>query len=153
MNNNTEALPDLQNDSDTRGVVINKTGVTGFKLPIFFQGKEVVATLGAYVSLPHILRGANFSRFLLVCSRLLAKAHVTPSLLKHVLMDLRDQMDSEDAYIDIEFDYLVEKFSPVTNIGGGYQSYKLGFISFLKKVDGVDQISIIRKFEVQGSTY
>lgn len=141
-------LPDIQNTKDLRGININKTGVTKFKLPIIFEGKEVVATVSAYVGLPHVLRGANFSRFLQVCTENLSNQVITPELLRMTLSELKNRMQSEDAYIDLEFEILLEREAPVSK-HVGYNSYNLGFIGLLKKGESV----IVRRFEVLGSSY
>jgi len=141
MNSN---LPDVQNRPDSRGISLDRVGVNKFYLPIIFEGQERVAGVSAYVSLPHTARGANFSRFIITTTKYFSNKEINSYIISEALCELKEVMKSEDAYIDLEFDYLVEKESPVTKIKGGYQNYKLGFIGLLKD----EKTTIIKRFEV-----
>jgi GTP cyclohydrolase I len=137
-------LPDVQNRVDTRGIAIDKVGVSKFFLPAIYENQKRVMGVSAYVSLPHISRGANFSRFIITATKHFSNKEINSQTIVAMLQDLKEVMQSEDAYVDLDFDYLMEKKSPVTKIGGGYQNYKLGFIGLLK--DG--KATVIRRFEI-----
>lgn len=137
-------LPDVQNRPDERGLAIDRVGVNKFFLPIVFEEQERIAGVSAYVSLPHTTRGANFSRFVITATKHFSNKKINSQVITEMLRELKKVMKSEDAYVDLEFDYLIEKESPVTKIKGGYQSYKLGFIGLLKE----DKVTIIRRFEI-----
>ena len=138
-------LPDVQNRLDHRGLAIDRVGVSKFFLPIIFEKQERIAGISAYVSLPHTARGANFSRFVITAAKYFSNKEINSLVIVEMLRELKKVMKSKDAYVDLEFDYLIEKESPVTKIKGGYQSYKLGFIGLLKEEE---EVTIIRRFEV-----
>lgn len=141
-------LPDVQSTEENRGKSIDRVGVGKFKLPILFEDQLRIAEISSYVSLPHNIRGANFSRFIITATKHFSNKELSSSTISKMLEDLRVIMKSADAYVEIEFDYLIEKESPVTKIKGGYQGYKIGFIGLLRK----DQSVIIRRFNIVGST-
>ena len=61
-------MKDVQNQTDIRGVEIQKVGIKGFELPIMIQRKDaenkvIYASATAGVSLPAHYKGTHMSRF------------------------------------------------------------------------------------------
>jgi GTP cyclohydrolase I len=139
-------LPDVQNRVDTRGIAIDRVGVTGITFPTKIRVKrskadessltltqETSAKIDLYVGLPHEYKGVNMSRFMM-CLLAFHEADTgffSCATLPDLLKKLQKEMNSEDAYVRIEFDYFITKFSPVTRISAP-QAYRCAFSGIMK---------------------
>jgi len=113
------SIPDIQNQSDSRKLSIDKVGVKGVRYPIVVEDRangiqHSVAELNIYVELPHHRRGTHMSRFIEVLNRYHTEAFI--GKLESFLMELRTTMKAEAAYVEIKFPYFINKKAPVSHI-------------------------------------
>jgi len=110
-------LFDVQSSADHRGVAIDRVGVKQLKYPVTIERQDgslanSVATINMYVSLPHQVRGTHMSRFL---ETLKAQAGpLSPPRILAILTEMRERLTADDAYLEVDFDYFIEKPAPVT---------------------------------------
>ncbi|MEM7454133.1 MAG: GTP cyclohydrolase FolE2 [Planctomycetota bacterium] len=119
-NADQNTLPDVQSETDTRQVRIQKVGVTNIRHPFSFQssGREQ-ATIGnwqMFVSLEAEKRGTHMSRFLEILSGL--EGPQSLDSLSQVCGLIVDRLNANDAYLSVEFPWFVEKPAPVTGKTG-----------------------------------
>lgn len=115
------ALPDIQSESDSRRIAIDKVGVKGVRYPITIlmpdgQTQSTVATINMYVSLPAERKGTHMSRFMEVLHEY--GKSIDSQRVIDICHLLRDRLDAEDAHIEMEFTYFIEKHAPVTQQPG-----------------------------------
>lgn len=144
---NGHTLPDVQKTLDRRNKAINRVGVSGITLPMLMNGKNIVARISAYTGLPHNFKGTHMSRFVINAVKEFSNKEVSDVLINTYLSCLKESLQSDDAFVDIEFDYLYSKRSPVTGLNGGYQTCKVSIIGLLR-----DTIKIVKRLEVTTSS-
>jgi GTP cyclohydrolase IB len=110
-------LEDVQNRHDPRGIPINKVGVSDLSYPIMVMDRaqkwqHTVAQVSLSVALPHHFKGTHMSRFVEVLNR--HRGEVTMRTLPTILHELRERLDAEQAHIDVEFPYFIERVAPVS---------------------------------------
>ncbi len=112
-----KSLPDIQSLHDDRNIPLDRAGIKGLLWPITVldrkNGKQTtVATVNMYVNLPHNFRGTHLSRFVEVLNdyRDCEWIDCTGDILKTLL----ENLDADEAHMEIEFPYFIEKESPVT---------------------------------------
>jgi len=112
-------LPDLMKTKDVRGIAIDRVGVKGLDFPLIIRKKDsgdlqsVQALVNMYGSLFHDKKGTNMSRFV----EALMSFRGTPVSgisLKSFLQMLQKKIEADDVYIDIAFNYFMEKVAPVS---------------------------------------
>ena len=122
---NSHPLPDIQSTTDVRGVAINKVGVTNVRYPISLrtpgegQGntfQHTVSTINMFVSLPDTEKGTHMSRFLEVLNE--RHEELCSDSLNELAVAMREKLEAEDAYLELNFPYFVEKEAPVTGQPG-----------------------------------
>ena len=122
-------IPDIQSQTDDRQVNIDKVGVKSLRYPILVedrtnQSQSTVADLNIYVDLPHHRRGTHMSRFLEVLNHY--HQDMIVSQLENFLMELKEVMKAQAAYVDVSFPYFVQKKAPVSQIAS-FMSYDCCF--------------------------
>jgi GTP cyclohydrolase IB len=137
MASTTLPLADVQNQADTRGIAIDKVGVTNLRYPITVLDRargtqETVASISLSVALPHHFKGTHMSRFLEVLNE--HRGEVTVRSIPALLQDLQARLDAESAQIDVQFPYFMERPAPVTK-ATGLMDYDCRFSA---SVDGTD---------------
>ena len=110
-------LPDIQATGDTRGIAIDRVGISDLRYPIQVMDRQgnplpTVATISMSVHLPHHFKGTHMSRFLEVLSK--HEEEVTMRALPEILHDLRRRLDAAEAHIEVAFTYFVTKQAPVS---------------------------------------
>ena len=101
-------MKDVQNQSDTRGVEIQKVGIKGIEMPLIIQRKDaedivIYSSATAGVTLPAHYKGTHMSRFVEVLNEWRSK---------HTLgVDIK-----ECGYLKFDFKYFINKKAPVTEI-------------------------------------
>lgn len=113
----TRSLPDIQKTADTRGLAIDKVGVSDLRYPITVldrrkRRQQTVATLALSVSLPHHFKGTHMSRFIEILNR--HRGEVTMRTIPAILREMKTKLDAESAHITATFPYFIEKAAPVT---------------------------------------
>jgi GTP cyclohydrolase I len=118
-------LPDTQNAPDTRGVKINKVGISGVSLPItLYVSKEhtevneqhTIAKVSGYVDLPAHVKGVNMSRFAQVFDQHLTQYTLKPSAFIDAVKELQKRNESETAFLKVRTTVYIEKQSPVSKL-------------------------------------
>lgn len=122
-------LNDVQNSTDNRKITINKVGLKGLKYPIVLQdranGKQpTIASVNMYVELPHKYRGTHMSRFIEVLNHYHKETLVDN--LENLLFELKQKLNADAAYIELEFYYFIKKKAPVSH-QESLMSYKSRF--------------------------
>ena len=108
---------DVQNQPDSRGIKIQKTGVTKVHLPFFISdsGKvqQVAAQVRFTVALADNLRGTHMSRLTEILTDWTQRPIKIHDVEK-ILLDALEKLSTDLAAIEIGFKFFVEKFSPVS---------------------------------------
>lgn len=113
-------MKDIQNQKDTRGIDIQRVGVTDVRLPFLIKMKDgtyqsVLAAIQVTVGLPNQFKGTHMSRFMEVLNKWRQKA-VSMRQLHLILQDILERLDAQEAYIKISFKYFIEKTAPVSGL-------------------------------------
>lgn len=111
-------MKDVQNQSDTRGVEIQKVGIKDFELPIVIQRKDaedkvIYASATCGVTLPAHYKGTHMSRFVEVLNEWRGKKTLD---IKNCVESMVEKLDAKSAYLKFDFKYFIDKKSPVTQI-------------------------------------
>ncbi len=112
-----QSLPDHANESDHRELDIDRVGIRGLQYPITVLDKNnelqhTVADLGLFVGLPQEFKGTHMSRFIEVLNTV--RGELTIRNLPSILGQIQRRLEAEDAYLDAEFPYFIEKTAPVS---------------------------------------
>lgn len=144
---------DIQNETDSREVPLQKVGVKNVKYPVkvldkFNKNQNTTATVNLYVNLPHHFKGTHMSRFI----EIFHKYHEDISMLHFLdmLEEIRNKLNAEKAYGSITFPYFIEKKAPVSNAPGMLEyicSYE-GQVSVAHPPSDTTLSSIEKKFYV-----
>jgi len=127
-------MADLQNGKDKRKITIDKVGVKGIKYPVVVSDRSnktqaTIADINLYVELPHYHRGTHMSRFVEVLNRYHQEEIVFH--LQNLLDDLRQSLNANAAYIEMNFPYFISKAAPVSGIES-FLNYECMFKAALK---------------------
>ncbi|GAB4515350.1 MAG: GTP cyclohydrolase FolE2 [Phycisphaerales bacterium] len=122
-------IPDVQSESDSRNVAIDKVGVKSVTYPITLKTRDggeqhTVATIDMYVSLPHHQKGTHMSRFLEVLNT--HARPLSPECIMVVARAMKERLEAESAHLTIDATYFIEKQAPVTR-AAGLMDYKVTF--------------------------
>lgn len=114
-------MQDVQNQSDYRGVDIQKVGIKGVEMPLTIQRKDadditIYSTATASVSLPAHYKGTHMSRFVEVLNEWRQK-HILGIDIKGCVEELVERLNAKSGYIKFDFKYFIDKYAPITKIG------------------------------------
>lgn len=109
-------MKDVQGELDRRNIPLKHVGIKNLRWPIALKDKEkgtqnTVATVSLAVDLPHDLRGTHMSRFV-ECLQTLGP--VTLGSLENILDHLKDRLQAEKAFLQLNFPYFIYKTAPVS---------------------------------------
>ncbi len=115
------SLTDTQSEPDTRQIAIDRVGVRALRFPIQIRDKaravqNTIATAALTVDLPHQHKGTHMSRFVEVLNSHGPLLHVDN--ITDILHQLTERLHSENAHVDFEFPFFLEKPAPVTGALG-----------------------------------
>lgn len=130
-------LPDIQSLPDNRNIPINMAGVKGLRWPITVLDRKngtqsTIATVNMYVNLPHNFRGTHMSRFVEVLNDYRDTDWIDKT--GEILEKICNSLNADEAHMEIEFDYFIEKEAPVTKLAS-LMSYKCSFLASFQKSD------------------
>ncbi|MCC7101482.1 MAG: GTP cyclohydrolase I FolE2 [Fimbriimonadaceae bacterium] len=121
-----KAMPDMQNTRDERNIAIDRVGVRGVQYPIRLLDRhnEIQNSIGTFtltVDLPKHFKGTHMSRFLEVLGE--HDGVVSVQSIPLLLKELRDRLQADESYLDVDFTYFMSKPAPVTGKPGlmGYE--------------------------------
>jgi GTP cyclohydrolase I len=111
-------LPDIQNQGDNRGIPIDRVGITNVLFPIKVRKREggildTPSRIQLFVGLPEEDKGVNMSRFM-ECLVDFGHKIVSFNTMPELLNLLKERLKSDDAFARFEFDYFIDKKSPVS---------------------------------------
>lgn len=108
---------DIQNRRDHRRVGINKVGVKNIQYPITVLDKRhkvqhTVGKVNMYVNLPHHFKGTHMSRFIEILNEY--RGTINIKAIATILDKMKEKLNAQSAYLEVEFPYFVEKRAPVS---------------------------------------
>lgn len=111
-------MKDVQNQSDNRGVEIQKVGIKDFEMPIVIQRKDaddkvIYASATCGVTLPAHYKGTHMSRFVEVLNEWRGKKTLD---IKPCVEEMVKKLEAKSAYLKLDFKYFIDKTSPITEI-------------------------------------
>ena len=114
-------LTDRQNETDLRGLRIDKVGVRGLRIPLQVRDKThslqgTVATVGMFVDLPMEFKGTHMSRFVEVLNSHGSIVHVEN--LPDMLRLMQQRLHARNAHLEMEFPFFLVKKAPITGKEG-----------------------------------
>lgn len=126
-----EQLPDIQSLPDYRNIPLDRVGVRNLRWPVTVQDRargiqRTVATVNLTVNLPHHFRGTHMSRFVEVLNEY---RHVEwIHQIGEILQKIRELLHAEEAHMEMEFDYFIEKKAPVSKLSS-FMGYTCRFLA------------------------
>ena len=113
-------MKDVQNQTDTRGVEIQKVGIKNLEVPLNIQRKDkenivVYALATAGVSLPEHHKGTHMSRFVEVLNEWKTKKLLGIDI-KGCVEEIVKKLNARSGFVKFDFKYFLDKKSPVTKI-------------------------------------
>lgn len=138
-------MKDIQNEQDNRNLDIDKVGIKDIKYPIVLSDKErgsqhTVALINMYVKLPHNFKGTHMSRFIEILNR--HSSDINLNTVGDILSEMKERLDSEEAFIELSFDYFMNKKAPVTG-QEALMDYQCRYVGSAGK-NGRDQVLTIK---------
>ena len=113
-------MKDVQNQTDNRGVEIQKVGIKGLELPLVIQRKNaedivIYSFATASVTLPAHYKGTHMSRFVEVLNEWRSKKTLGIDI-KGCIEAIIKKLNAKSGYLKFEFKYFIDKEAPVTKI-------------------------------------
>ena len=121
FNTQYQDLPDIQETRDTRGIDIDRVGVTHVRYPLAVPLRaggtiNTVASLSATVSLAREKKGTHMSRLMIAINN---ESHrFRPDRLDDVLGEMLTLLDAREVMVEMEFPIFLTRAAPVTGIDG-----------------------------------
>ena len=108
---------DIQSQMDHRRVEINKVGVKNIEYPITVLDKRnkvqhTVGKVNMYVNLPQHFKGTHMSRFIEILNEY--RGTINIKAIAKILNKMKEKLNAESAYMEVEFPYFIEKRAPVS---------------------------------------
>lgn len=123
-------IPDVQGQSDSRRVAIDKVGVKDVLFPLRLRvapghaalwgspEQHTVAKISTYVSLPHARKGTHMSRFIEVLNAQAQGRALAPGDVPALARLIRQRLDASESFLDASFSYFIRKLAPVSGAPG-----------------------------------
>lgn len=110
-------MPGLQDGSDDREITLDRVGITDLVYPVSVPERgggvqTTQANIGLFVELDHRARGAHMSRFVDVLEK--HPRTLTAEGLEGLLEELRQTLEADVAYAEMECTFFVERRAPVS---------------------------------------
>ena len=123
-----QGLPDTQNESDHREIVIDRVGVRELRYPAKYRASDgteqsTVAKYEMTVELPAHLKGTHMSRFVEALHGF--SEPLSGASLKQLTEDLAGRLQASRAHVSCEFTVFREKSAPVSGMKS-LMDYELG---------------------------
>lgn len=133
-------MKDVQNMKGDYKFGINEVGVKNIKYPLQIKSKsgKLISTVGEYslaVNLDKELKGIHMSRLPQLLEELHAEDWVLDDFKKdiyHILDDMQERMETDNACLELDFDYFISKEAPVSK-EKGLMSYACQIKASLKE--------------------
>ncbi|HSJ04332.1 MAG TPA: GTP cyclohydrolase FolE2 [Verrucomicrobium sp.] len=114
-------LHDTQNQSDVRGIPIDRVGVKNLRFPLKIRDRDhaeqsTIAVVSLAVDLPHHFKGTHMSRFVEVLHN---HGHMlTVADIAGMPRELLARLHAEKAHVEFRFPYFRTKKAPATGAEG-----------------------------------
>lgn len=110
-------MQDVQSRIDTRGMPIDRVGISDLKYPITVIDREnrqqsTTAQFSMSVNLPREFKGTHMSRFIEVLNA--HRSEITMRTLPAILRELKNRLNAESAHIEVLFPYFLERIAPIS---------------------------------------
>lgn len=130
-----EHLPDVQSLPDYRNIPLDRVGVKNLRWPLTVQDRAygsqtTVATVNLFVNLPHQFRGTHMSRFVEVLNEYRQVEWINHT--GEILQKIRELLQADEAHMEVEFDYFIEKQAPVSRLSS-LMAYTCRFLASYRK--------------------
>ncbi len=114
-------LADVQSMADDRRIPLNRVGIKNIRYPITVLDKakgrqQTVASINMYVNLPHQFKGTHMSRFVEILNEY--RQEINVRTFEMILSAMKERLDAQEAHLEIDFPYFIEKSAPVTGTKG-----------------------------------
>ncbi|MDA3822970.1 MAG: GTP cyclohydrolase FolE2 [Bacteroidales bacterium] len=114
-------LKDIQSEPDYRNLAINRVGVKDISYPVVVldraRGEQhTVARVNMYVNLPQHFRGTHMSRFVEILNKY--KKEISVLKIQEILEAMKEDLEAQTAYFEIQFPYFLTKKAPVSGQEG-----------------------------------
>lgn len=115
---------DVQKQIDKRNIDIQKVGIKDIEIPLVIQRKlkngkidsqRVYARAKMSVSLNREFKGTHMSRFVEILNDY-RKQNLVGVDIKKMLYDIREKLESENAYVKFDFKYFIKKTAPKSGL-------------------------------------
>ena len=121
MNKLSSSLADVQSLPDDRNIPLHRVGIKNIRYPITVLDKvngtqQTVANINMYVNLPHQFKGTHMSRFVEILNQY--HRDINLQSFSKILAEMKDRLDSQEAHLEVNFPYFIEKQAPVTKTPG-----------------------------------
>jgi len=127
-------MKDVQNQRDIRKISIDRVGVKNLSYPVTVLDRvnsvqHTVGFISMYVNLPHHFRGTHMSRFVEILNEHHRELHI--DRIKEILIKMKERLDAEEASMEVEFPYFIEKEAPASGARSlmEYRCFFLGSLS------------------------
>ena len=111
-------MKDVQSEKDLRRIPLKHVGIKDLRWPIALRDRaqgvqHSVAKVTLAVDLPHDMRGTHMSRFV-ECLRELGPVGLAE--IEGILDKLKEHLQAEKAFMQLEFPYFIRKEAPVSGM-------------------------------------
>lgn len=115
---------DVQKQTDDRNIDIQKVGIKDIEIPLVIQRKlkngkvdsqRVYAKAKMSVSLNREFKGTHMSRFVEILNDY-RKENLVGVDIKKMLYDIREKLESKNAYVKFDFKYFIKKTAPKSGL-------------------------------------
>ena len=129
------AIPDVQNDADSRKLAIDQVGVKSIRHPIRIMERtggvqHTIAMFNMYVGLPHQFKGTHMSRFVEILSA--QERELTVESFKSMLKQMVERLEAAEGRIEMSFPYFIEKKAPVSGVKS-LMDYEVTFVGEIRQ--------------------
>ena len=126
------AIPDVQNSSDTRRIAIQRVGVKGLRYPITLKtsngDESSVGTWNMTVELPKEKKGTHMSRFIALLEEMNKhESAMDPVLIGIMLEKMLTLLEADSGRIELAFPYFINKTAPVSGVKS-LMDYEVGMV-------------------------
>ena len=135
-------LPDTQNTTDIRNIVINEVGIKDILHPINFINRDheslpSVANFTMTVRLPENIKGTHMSRFIEILNE--KECTFSVQTFMNLVQTVADKLNSKSSHIIVDFPFFRKKSAPSSGVESllDYQATLSG-----KIIDGKTDLSV-----------
>ena len=138
------SLADVQSLPDNRNIPLDRVGIKNIRYPITVLDKckgtqQTVASVNMYVNLPHQFKGTHMSRFIEILNDY--RREINVRTFAGILSEMKQRLNTEEAHLEVDFPYFIEKEAPVTRTPG-IMEYVCGLHGTLR--DRLDMVLVVK---------